>query len=78
MDTTAIEAKIATLQTTIATDETTLANDQAQLSTLQNELAQATGINWLESLTADEVATVNAALATDGSQISVSLPPVTE
>jgi len=78
MDTTTLEAQITTLEATIVTDQTTLASDQSQLTILQNELAQATGINWLESLTPDQVATVNSVLSADGSQISVSLPPVTE
>jgi hypothetical protein len=74
MDTTALEAKITSLQAAIANDETTLANDQSELALAQKELAQATLINSLEVLTADEVATINAALAADGSPVIISLP----
>lgn len=78
MDITAIQTEIDALNAQIVTDEATLSDDQAKLAELQAELAQATLINGLEALTADEVTAINAALAADGSQISVSLPPATE
>jgi hypothetical protein len=78
MDTSAIEAKIADLQTSIQTEQADIESKQSDLSGLQAELAQANTINAIEALTPDQITAINEALAADGSQISLSLPPATE
>lgn len=77
MDTTQIQQQIDALNTQIVTDETTLQNDQAKLAELQQELSQANLINSLEALTPEQVTAINAALAADGSQLTLSIPNAT-
>lgn len=81
MDTTALQAKIDSLNQTIDTDNQTLQTDEAALKTAQEDWNFATTINTLEALTADQVSEINTALASDPdnkSGISISLPPATE
>ena len=71
MDTSTLQATITQLTAQVATDQTTLTNDGAALATAQAELAQATLINSIESLTPDEVSAVNSGLKSDGSTLSI-------
>ena len=66
MDTTAINQKIAALQSQVTVDENTLATDQATLAQAQAELAQASLINAIEAL--EDVSAINAALKADNSK----------
>ena len=83
MNTDSIQQQITDLQTKIITDETTLQEEQSQLASLQAQLAQASTVNAIESIT--DLNALNSALEADNSPFRVvdstqnaELPPATE
>lgn len=81
MDSTQLQQTVDNLKAAIVNDQAQLDKDNADLATAEAELAQVSLINSLESLTPEQVGTVNTALASDPantSGITLTLPAPTE
>lgn len=79
MDASTQQAKVDQLTAQVQTDQAALQTDQTALNEAQAELAHVTFINQLEALSPDDIATINAALASDpdnhsGINLSTAVP----
>lgn len=80
MDATKEQAAVDAAQAVVDADNAKLSADMDILQTAKNDLANVININWLESLTVDEVTQINQALASDPDNktgITLALPSAT-